>query len=1051
MRVPKASSPPAKLARPLVSQLAVGRTRLFRQIDWLRRQVRAVWIAAPPGAGKTTLVTTYLAARALAHVWYQVDVGDEDPGTLFHYLGVAVGFVGGRHRAPLPAFTPERRPRLTVFSRRFFEALGARLRRPTVLVFDNYQEIGDDSPLHEAIADGWTALPDHVHVVVLSRGEPPAAFARLRADNALAVVGAHELTLTFEESRAITRRRMDDLTDENQIRRLHEQANGWAAGLVLLSEQGRPIAGDQPRESRALFDYVATEIVRELPPATQEVLLQAALLPNVSGAAATALTGHDDAGRILTDLHRQNMFTVKRGRGDVYQFHPLFRESLVNQARATFPPQRLREIQRRAATVLEATGEMEEAADLLREAQDWPALSRLVLEHAAKLVAQGRTQRLADWLEAIPAELSERFPWMLYWLGACRLPIDLPRAREDFERAFGLFERGGDADGVLLAWCGIVDSYVYEWGDVHPLDKWIAALAPHLARGALPTGPIGARVTIGMFCALMYRQPEHPDLPAWEQRARDLALHGTDPALRVMVGLHLLLYYRFTGEIAKAVTFVEILRPVAEAEGVSPLISIAWYAMAGFALWTSDSNAQCLATVEQGLKLAEAHGVHLFDFMLLAHGVWVGLNSADLDLATRNLERMRPLVRAERFMERAHYHHLAHIEARFRGAKGRAAEHAANALTCAEQSGAPFVIAAAQIGMARMASERGAADEARKHLEAVCAMATATRSIAHEYSAHKALAELGLGDTTLPSLRRCMELGSRHEYMSGMWWHPATMARLCATALRHDIETDYVRAIIRKRSLAPPPDAVDLESWPWAIKVHTLGRFAVILDGEPLRFSGKAQRRPLELLMALVSFGGHGVSESRLAEAVWVDADADAAHVAFTAALARLRRLLGRDDSLVLSNNQLSLDANTVWVDAWTFERVVASRPDQAIALYQGAFLPDVAASWVLAARERMRAKFLSAVTSVSARLTDERRLAEAIVLLERGLEADSLAEELFRRLIQCHARLGRHAEALAAYQRCERVLRAELGINPAAETRVLFEAIRRDQARPAG
>ena len=1043
---------PVKLGRPVSSPLVVPRPRLFKQVDAFRRHARVVWLAGPPGAGKTTLASGYLAARRLRHLWYQVDAGDHDPGTFFHYLGLGARQAASRSRTPLPAFTPQRHVSVAVFGRRYFEALTARLRPPFVLVLDNYHEVAADSALHEALAEGCAALPDGVQLFVLSRAEPPAAFARLRANDGLALIQPRELALTFEESRAITLKRMRKSADAIRVRRLHEQTQGWAAGLVLLIEHAAT-GGEWPvtsgAESQALFDYFTTEIIRKLPAPTRDTLLRTSLLPEVSEAAAVELTGWAGAPAVLAELHRQNVFTVKRSDRAVYQYHPLLRESLLRQARTAFAPEQLEDLQRRSAARLEQEGRMEDAADLWLQLGDWAALGGLVLEHAAMLVRQGRLQRLAGWLGAIPAEWADRSPWLHYWLGVCRLPYDLRRARADFERAFAGFEGNGDRDGLLLAWCGIVESFVYEWGDFSPLDRWIAAVDVHLARGPLPEGDVGERVTNGMFCALFYRQPQHPDLPLWEERAREIALHGIDTALRVMVCHQLVLYYRLTGQITKAMNLVELLRPVAEAPGVAPLTSTAWYATAGFALWTADDKNQCRAVVEQGLRVAEASGVHFFDFMLFGHYAWVGLNDNDLDLSHRNLERMRALSRPERSLEVAHYHHLAHIDARYRGEKARAAEHAAGALACAEASGSPLFVASALIGTARVAADEGDGEHAHAHLTAVCAIARAAGSIGHEYSAHKAIAELGLDDAGLTSLRRCMELGARHEYVSGMWWHPRTMGRLCATALRHGIEPAYVRGIIRKRAIPPPADIADVEAWPWPVKIYTLGRFTVMLDDAPLRFAGKAQRRPLDLLMALVSLGGSNVGETRLAEAVWSDAEADAAHVAFTAALARLRRLLRSDDALVLSQNQLSLDPERVWVDAVAFERGLtaggrnADAMTRALDLYHGAFLDGAGGPWALTPRERLRARFLGAIDALSEHLMRQHEFARAIDLLERGLAADPVGEELYRRLMRCQVALGRRAEALSVYRRCERVLSAELGIPPGPKTRSLFDTLR--------
>ena len=65
-----------------------------------------------------------------------------------------------------------------------------------------------------------------------------------------------------------------------------------------------------------------------------------------------------------------------------------------------------------------------------------------------------------------------------------------------------------------------------------------------------------------------------------------------------------------------------------------------------------------------------------------------------------------------------------------------------------------------------------------------------------------------------------------------------------------------------------------------------------------------------------------------------------------------------------------------------------------------------------------------------------------AIGQYERALEADDLAESLYRGLMQCHAALGRRAEAVEVYSRCRKALAARLGVEPGPETRAIYESL---------
>jgi DNA-binding SARP family transcriptional activator len=96
-----------------------------------------------------------------------------------------------------------------------------------------------------------------------------------------------------------------------------------------------------------------------------------------------------------------------------------------------------------------------------------------------------------------------------------------------------------------------------------------------------------------------------------------------------------------------------------------------------------------------------------------------------------------------------------------------------------------------------------------------------------------------------------------------------------------------------------------------------------------------------------------------------------------------------------------------------------------------------------VAPRERLRSKFLRHTARLASHLAAAQRWSEAAECYERGLEADDLAEELYRGLMECHRALGRRAEALAVYQRCRRALAAGLGVEPSPATEALHRALR--------
>src|SRR5499433_1014866 len=223
----------AKTTRPTLAT-TVARPRLFRLLDRARRRP-VTWVWGPPGAGKTTLVVSYLQARKVRTLWYQLDEGDADVATFFYYLGLAAP----RRRRPLPRLTPEYRQDVALFGRRFFRELYSRLKPPFTVVFDNYQDLPRYSVLHDVMAESVAEIPTGGRVVFISRSDPPPAFARHRLQGHLEILDGTQLRFTPTETLGLARRLAPGRWPRATIRSIHDIADGWCAGLVLLLEQLR--------------------------------------------------------------------------------------------------------------------------------------------------------------------------------------------------------------------------------------------------------------------------------------------------------------------------------------------------------------------------------------------------------------------------------------------------------------------------------------------------------------------------------------------------------------------------------------------------------------------------------------------------------------------------------------------------------------------------------------------------------------------------------------------------------------------------------------------
>lgn len=1058
-------SAPAKTTAPVLRGM-VRRAALFRRLDRVRRRV--TWIVGPPGSGKTVLAASYLRARRVPLLWYQLEPDDADLATFFYHLRAAGQRAGpGSFGSKLPLFTRDFQPGLRSFARHFFQRLYQRLPPRFVLVFDDYHEVPEDAALHDLLGIAAAELPAHSRIFILSRTDPPAALARLRASAATQLVEWRDLRLTLSEATAIVRSRGGLRLPIRTVRELHRRTDGWVAGLVLQLEQAVRHAGSTSNaveESReAVFDYFAGEILRTESEQAQAVIIETAFVSPISAPAATRLTGSPQAPRILERLSRRNYFTEKRpGHEPVYRYHPLFREFLLARARASLSPARLRTLQQRAAQVLAAAGRGSEAAVLLRDAEDWHELTQLIVARAPSLAAQGRTRTIEGWLGYLPSHFFASEPWLQYWRGITRLPVAPDSSRQDFERAFQLFNERRDAIGALLAWCGIVESVLYAWSDFTLLDPFIERL--DTVSQQLPAAgdrAIEARVAFAALGSLLFRRPDHPDIDVWTERALSLAFQTEDISQRVAAASHVVHYRYWMGDLARAQQIIDRLNRLPALRRAAPLIRINWRWMEAVNEWHLANIEPCLRAVALALNEARTTGVHLWDCNILAQGVYATLSDGRLDDGRKYLHLMRAALDDTRTLDVSHYHYLAAWEGALRHDLVAAKQHGETAAKLAVQAGTPFPEGLARTSMAQICFELGAVEEAQGHLERAADIARRMRSSMLLFlvllTRARLLFETQQEPEATDALRHAMALGRQQRYVNTPWWRASLMAPLCVKALEMDIEVPYVQALVRRRGLVPDTPPFELANWPWPVRIHALDGFRLERDGEAVRFKRKSQQRPLELLKALIAFGGREVPAVQVTDALWPEAEGDAAQQALTATLHRLRQLLGHEHAVTLQRRALTLDPRLCWIDVWAFEGALdqgaataragdAARAmpiyERAVASYHSPFLhSDGQVPWAQSTRERLRNRLLRALEALANLYEASGRAGAAITTYERAIEIEDLAEQFYQQLMRCHLRRGQRADALAVYERCRRAL-AVHGLTPSPDSEAIHRAI---------
>ncbi|MDH5632460.1 MAG: hypothetical protein OEZ10_05630 [Gammaproteobacteria bacterium] len=1062
----------AKLTAP-APKLVSERKRLFAQLD-ASRDKPVVWLSAAGGSGKTTLISTYLRAKRFSPLWYKIDEGDADIASFFKYMTLLATANLTRGEVDLPQFRPEYLEGLNAFARNFFRQFFEQISARGVLVLDNFQEAGADSSIIGLLPVMVEELPPGRQIVVVSRHDPPESLSRLMLAGEVELVNRDALRLTDDECAEIIRLRCTRQTaTQEQVRAVNQASNGWMAGLILRIENCN--AGglleniDSYPSRKAVFEYFNGEIFDRLEPAEQELLLAVAYLPAITVESARHLSSNPAAGQLLSGLAERNYFTVESSDySPVFELHPLFQQFLRDRLEQDVGQASVLRLIARSAEVLQRQGMVEAAIELMIKAGQWHAAVLMIGEQAEEMLSEGRGLTVVRWLESIPEDIRTESADLNYWLGLAKTPYDPASARELLSRSYEQYRPTANVRRKIEIWRSVIYCYLRERKDYSPLDDWIQDAVAYMEPGfTFPDQQSSDNFACAILVALAYRQPGHPDMERWLDRAEEVVIHGEDDHMRFMVGSNILLYHAWYGaELARAEAVFNALESRINSGKVLPQHYLHWYALAPTYLWMLAQVEHTSDMVAKGFDYADRTGIHFRDGQLLTQHVYAAISRKDFVEIDRGLARLQERLQPGHHWSYYEYYHLKTWGAVLRGDVNNAAKLVTIADENLYASGNRFFYMPHQMLRAYVYYRQGNTDKAYELADAVYSEASEInagaiiyKALLMKYRIHNVRSENEIGKGLLAEMLR---IASRANIRNHIEWDNAEMASIYAEALSLDVETDYAVSMIRQRGLSVPEDRPVPGNWPFAIRLHALGTFSLEIDDKPVTVSGSGQKKPMQILKAFIGFGRKAIAVESLVSTLWPDAEGDAGMKVFHTTLHRLRKLLGYDDALVLANGQLTMDPRFWWIDADVLEREIETlarllrtapqdndgagimSSTRIIAeLYKGDLLAhDADAFWALPLQTRLRKRALSAMQQGIARL-GELGLWDAVEqVCEYALEIDPVAEVFHRELMTAHIARGQQAEAIRQYQQCRAMLSRILKTTPGPETVSLYKTI---------
>jgi LuxR family maltose regulon positive regulatory protein len=350
-----------KLYRPAISPDLVPRSDLVTRLDELRRRPLTL-VSAAAGYGKSTMASLCLEAWDGPYAWLSLDDEENDLRQFLNYLLAAIGsaFPGICETTQPLLQAPELMP-VSDLSRYIVNDL-ANIEGPFILVLDNFHKIREKT-VHELVGAVLAHPPQNMHLMLLTRRDPPLLTSTLRALGQVNEIGTADLRFTVTETTAFLENSLGHSVDEKTAEIIQETLEGWPAGMRLVSQSLKhsdnldDLLASLKGGFAAIVDYLMTEVLSLQPPEMARWMTATAILDHFCAPLCDALHGLDtapDTGKMNGDefiarLRKDNLFLIGLDTENRwFRYHHLFRQLLQDQLNRYWRPEEIATLSSRA-------------------------------------------------------------------------------------------------------------------------------------------------------------------------------------------------------------------------------------------------------------------------------------------------------------------------------------------------------------------------------------------------------------------------------------------------------------------------------------------------------------------------------------------------------------------------------------------------------------------------------------------------------------------------------------------------------------------------------
>lgn len=576
-------------------------------------------ITAPAGFGKTTLAALWLSVQSLPVCWVSLDENDNDLIRFLEYVAHAIS-------TALPETGQELKNQLEGADAVSIHNLLTRLinslthqQTSVILALDDYHVINNPE-VHAAVSFLLENLPPQMHLVLITRTEPPLALSKLRARGELTELRTHDLRFTWQEARRFLNETQNLGLSDEQITQLSEKTEGWVTGLQLaalsLASASDPqtLVNDLSGSDRYITDYLLDEVLARQPEEIEQFLLQTSIAQELCAGLCDALTGRSDGQQMLEALERLNLFLFPLDNTRTwYRYHHLFAELLAGRLKAESAAV-ARALHQKAAHWLIEHQLYADAIRHLFEMREYEQVAQLLQQALGdEFLVKAHFRTFLKWLDQIPDHCLVRYPRLLLYQAFQLWEMQqLPKFHSQLalvERLLGPDIETGAEDSPENAYCRAVLAVIK--GVVHCGSFDAVRASPYLARALdlLPPDMSFWRILALGATGFCYRvQGDYQTASGYFQQVIDATGNTGPDFLCFMYSLAQTLVYAAQGRLRDAIEACRVPLALDARRSYSIPFSGLAYTVMGRLLFLSGDLAGAEQHVRRGIGLVTQDG-----------------------------------------------------------------------------------------------------------------------------------------------------------------------------------------------------------------------------------------------------------------------------------------------------------------------------------------------------------------------------------------------------------------------------------------------------------